>query len=175
MIKNNKLNVRLICIGGVFVGLAVVFQAGPVLLPVIGMAISPLTTLPIALAGVLNIYLGISVYIASALLLAFISIEESLILIFTTGILGLVMGALIYRKGKLASILCSGVALSIGISILTFVIGVFQIESLEGTVPVGIVGLAVLLFSLVYAWVWNVIVGRFVGRLVKTKIFDRYL
>ena len=40
----------------------------------------------------LNICLGLIVYIASALLLAFISIEECLILLFTTGILGLVMG-----------------------------------------------------------------------------------
>ncbi len=173
--NKNKLTVKLISIGGIFVGLAVIFQAAAVLLPVIGMALSPLSTLPIALASIINIYLGLLVYIASALLLAFISIEECLILIFSTGILGLVMGVLLYRKGMLVSTLCSGVALSVGISILTYVIGVFQMGSLESSVAVGIMILGFILFSLVYGCVWNVMVGRFVGCLVRSKVFDGYL
>ena len=90
--SKNKLTVKLISIGRIFVGLAVVFQSEPVLLPVIWIELSPLSTLPIALAGMLNISLGVTVYIASVIILAFISIEECLILIFTTGILGLVIG-----------------------------------------------------------------------------------
>lgn len=167
--NKNKLTVKLISIGGIFVGLAVIFQATAVLLPVIGMPLSPLSTLPIALAGIINIYLGLTVYIASALLLAFISIEECLILIFTTGILGLVMGVLFYRKGKLVSVLCSGVALSIGIGVLTYVIGVFEMGSIEASVPMGVLILVFLLFSIVYAWVWNMMVGRFVGYLSRVK------
>lgn len=125
--NNNKRKLRgkLISIGGIFVGLTVIFQAAPVFIPVIGMALSPLSTLPIALAGIINICLGVSVYIASAILLIFISIEEALILIFTTGILGLIIGILIYRKRMLISVLCSGFVLSTGISIMTFIIGIY--------------------------------------------------
>lgn len=173
--NKNKLTVKLISIGGIFVGLAVIFQAAAVLLPVIGMALSPLSTLPIALAGMLNISLGVTVYIASVIILAFISIEECLILIFTTGILGLVMGILIYRKGVLVSVLCSGVALSIGIGVLTYVIGVFEMGSLEDYIPAGALILVFLLFSVIYAWVWNVLAERFVGCLVGLKVFDEYL
>ena len=173
--NKNKLTVKLISIGGIFVGLAVIFQAAPVLLPVIGMSLSHLSTLPIALAGMLNISLGVTVYIASVIILAFISIEECLILLFTTGILGLVMGILIYRKGVLVSVLCSGVALSIGIGVLTYVIGVFQMGSLEDSIPAGVLILVFLLFYIVYAWVWNVMVRKFVGYLVGVKVFDEYL
>ena len=124
--NNNKRKLRgkLISIGGIFVGLTVIFQAAPV---------------------------------------------------FTTGILGLIIGILIYRKRMLISVLCSGFVLSTGISIMTFIIGVFQLESIEDSVPVGVMVLVFILFSIVYALIWNILIKKFVAYLIKIKILDKYL
>ncbi|AFS77558.1 hypothetical protein Curi_c04830 [Gottschalkia acidurici 9a] len=53
---------RFICIGGILTTIAVLFQSAPVFLPAIGLALSPLSTLPIAIAAVSNISLGFTVF-----------------------------------------------------------------------------------------------------------------
>lgn len=53
---------RFICIGGILTTVAVLFQSAPVFLPAIGLDLSPLSTLPIAIAAVFNISLGFTVF-----------------------------------------------------------------------------------------------------------------
>ena len=88
-----------VCLGGIFVSIAVVFQAAPVFLPLVGQFLSPLSTLPIILAAVFEIPLGIMVLFSSALLLFAISPQEAIIMLLTTGPLGIGIGALLYREG----------------------------------------------------------------------------
>lgn len=83
--------VRFISIGGILTTIAVIFQSAPVFLPVIGLAFSPLSTLPIALAAFYNISLGIAMFFSSALILTLVSVQETVILLFTTGLLGIIM------------------------------------------------------------------------------------
>lgn len=165
--------VKLISIGGLLVSLTVMFQAMPVFLPLLGMAFSPFSTLPIAIAGIINVSLGVSVYIASALVLTLVSVEESLILLFTTGILGLIIGILLYRKGLIISMFSSGVTLAFGITVLTFVIGVFQLESLTNKVHGPFIIVIYLLFSLIYAFIWNMAVRKFINHLFNMKILEK--
>ena len=120
-----KMNIgRFICIGGILTTVAVLFQSAPVFLPAIGLALSPLSTLPIAIAAVSNISLGFTVFFSSALILAIVNAQETIILLFTTGLLGIVIGTLLYRKGIIISILFSSIALSLGMIFLTYIVGI---------------------------------------------------
>jgi hypothetical protein len=115
---------KFVSIGGLLIALTVLFHSAPVFFPAIGLALSPLSTLPVALAAVINIPLGIAVFTSSALILVIVSPQEATILLFTTGLLGIVIGSLLYRKGIMISILSSSVILSLGMFVLTFVIGI---------------------------------------------------
>ena len=94
---------RFICLGGILTAIAVLFQSAPVFLPAIGFALSPLSTLPIAIAAVSNISLGLTVFISSALILVIVDVQETIILLFTTGLLGIVMGTFLFRNGIIIS------------------------------------------------------------------------
>jgi hypothetical protein len=83
--------VRFISVGGMLSTIAVIFQSAPVFLPVIGLVFSPLSTVPIALASFYNISLGITVFFSSALILTLVSLQETIIFLFTTGLLGIVI------------------------------------------------------------------------------------
>lgn len=116
--------IRYICLGGILAAITVILQSAPVYLPVIGLVLSPLSTLPIAMATVINAYLGIMVLISSSLILIIVSIQEALILLFATGLIGLILGGLIHRRGYLASILAALVSLMIGLMILTYIVAI---------------------------------------------------
>ncbi|MCD8509028.1 MAG: hypothetical protein LRY73_03500 [Bacillus sp. (in: Bacteria)] len=103
MFKMNS--ARFVSVGGMLTAFAVIFQSAPVFLPMVGLAFSPLSTLPIAIAAYLKISLGIAVYVSSALILTFIYLQEAIILVFTTGLLGVSIGTFLFRKGFFPSIL----------------------------------------------------------------------
>ena len=157
--------------GGILSALAVLLQAAPVFLPVIGLVLSPFSTLPVALAAAVNIYLGLGVLLSTALLLMAVSIQEAAILFFSTGILGVVMGGMIFRKGIFATILASAVTLSIGMLILTYMVAVPGFTEFADSFPVFTIILIFLVFSFVYAGIWSVCFRRFAYRLFKLKLF----
>ncbi|HEY9060778.1 MAG TPA: hypothetical protein VIO64_09790 [Pseudobacteroides sp.] len=158
---------RFISIGSLLTSLTVLLQSAPVLLPVVGLALSPLSTLPIALAAVFNISLGITVLFSSALILIMVSVQEAIILLFTTGILGTVIGTLLYRKGIVVSILSSAIILSIGIIILTYIVGVPAFGDLTGTLSFPFALITFFMFSLIYVSIWNICFRKFANYLIK--------
>lgn len=162
---------RFVSVGGMLTAIAVIFQSAPVFLPVLGLALSPFSTLPIAIAAYLKISLGLAVYVSSAIILTLIYIQEAIILAFTTGLLGLAIGAFLYRKGLFISILLSSIVLTLGMGLLTYLLGipVFGDFTSFGSIPVTI--FVFFLFSLVYASIWNVCVRKFIDYLVKIKAF----
>ncbi|WP_236905094.1 hypothetical protein [Clostridium formicaceticum] len=162
--------VRFISIGGILTTIAVIFQSAPVFLPVIGLAFSPLSTLPIALAAFYNISLGIAVFFSSALILTLVSVQETVILLFTTGLLGIIMGALLYRKGILVSILFSSAILSLGMILLTFVLDISAFGDLTNTVSTPLTVLIFSSFSLIYASTWNICFRKFINYLIRIKL-----
>lgn len=142
---------RFICIGGILTAVAVLFQSAPVFLPAIGLALSPLSTLPIAIAAASNIALGFAVFFSSACILAIVSAQESIILIFTTGLLGIVIGTLIFRKGIMISILFSSIALSFGMIFITYIAGIPAFINFAGSASTSFILTVFLSFSLIYA------------------------
>ena len=161
---------RFICIGGILTTIAVLFQSAPVFLPAIGLALSPLSTLPIAIAAVYNISLGFAVFFSSALILIMVSAQETIILLFTTGLLGIVMGILLYRKGIIISILFSSIALSLGMISLTYIVGISAFVDLASQLSTPLTFLIFFSFSLVYASIWNICFRKFMNYLIKINV-----
>ena len=161
-----------ICVGGILTTLAVIFQSAPVFLPAIGLFLSPLSTIPIAIAAFSNIFLGIAVFLSSVLILTMISIQESIILLFTTGVLGVVIGALLFRRGIISSILFSSVALSLGITFLTYIIGIPGFVDLANSFSTTLAFLIFFLFSLIYSSICNICIKKFINYLTKIKIIS---
>jgi len=166
VLKLEKINnSRFISIGGVLTTIAVIFQSAPVFLPAFGMVLSPLSTLPIALAAIISIPLGISVLFSTVFILILISVEEATILLLTTGLLGFVVGTLLYRKGIILSILFSSIALSLGIIFLSYILSILafiEINSLKSTLLTFII---IFIFSIVYASIWNICIKKFINYL----------
>lgn len=159
-----------ISIGGILTTIAVVFQSAPVFLPIIGMALSPFSTLPIALAAYMNISLGIAVLFSSVLILTFLSLQEAIILIFTTGLLGIVTG-LLYQKSLFISIFYSSITLSIGITLLTYVVGISAFGDFISSFSVQLVLIIFIIFSVIYTSIWNIFFKHFIRYLIKINVF----
>lgn len=164
--------IHLISVGGLLVSITVLFQAAPVFLPFIGIGLSPLSTLPIAIAATINLLLGIMVFITSVLLLLFISTQEAMILLFTTGLLGSVLGALIYRKGRLVTILTSTIVLFIGMLLLTYVTVIPAFHDFTATISLAVVLIFYSVFASIYVTVWVIMFRKF-SKYV-TKYFHAY-
>ena len=163
---------KFISIGGILTTLAVLFQSAPVFLPVIGLALSPLSTLPIAIAAVYNIALGFTVFFSCVLILAIVSMQETLILLFTTGLLGIVIGTLLYRKGIIISILFSSIILSLGMIILTYIVGISAFVDLTSSLSTPLTFLIFFTFSLVYTSIWNFCFRKFMNHLIKINLIS---
>ncbi len=157
--------VRFTCFGGMLTAIAVLFQSAPVFLPALGLALSPLSTLPIAIAAVSSIFLGVSVFFSSALILTIISAQETMILLFTTGLLGFVIGTLLYRKGIIISIISSSIVLSLGMIFLTYIVGIPGFINLTRSLSTPLTIFMFFLFSLVYASIWNICLRKFLFHL----------
>lgn len=169
-----KMNlVQFICIGGLLTSLTVLLQSAPVFLPAIGLAFSPFSTLPIAIAAVCNIFLGVTVFLSSTFILIIVSPQEAMILLFTTGILGVVLGALLYRKGILVTILAAAIALTIGMSILTYIVAIPSFSELAASLSQLLTLLLFGIFSIVYVSIWFLCFKKFANRLIKIKLIEK--
>ena len=162
---------KFISFGSILTAFTLLFQAAPLYLPAIGMVLSPFSTLPIAIASVYNVSLGITVFISSVLLLLLFSIQEATILLFTTGLLGIVMGALVNRKGVFISTLTSSIALLIGILTLTYLVGISGFVEFSKPLPTLLMIIIFFSFSLVYSLIWNYVLRKFLTYLRKINLF----
>lgn len=163
--------VQNISIGGLLTAITVLLQAAPVFMPAIGMLMSTLSILPIAIAAMTNIFLGFGVMVASALLLLIISIQESMILIFTTGILGFTLGALLFRRREIITVLASSFGLVFGMLVLTYVIGVPGFAKIASRLKSSILVFAFVIFSIVYVSLWMLFLMKFERHMKKLKQF----
>lgn len=163
-----------ICLGGILTSIAVLFQAAPVFLPTIGLVLSPLSTLPIILAAVFEIPIGIMVLFSSALLLFAISPQEAVIMLLTTGPLGIAIGGLLFRRGFVVTLLFSTVSLFFGILFMTYVVGIPAFGDFTESFSSTITLMIYLLFSFIYVGFWTICVRRFIERLVRAGLFRSF-
>lgn len=148
-----------ICMGAMLASLAVVIQSSPLYIPILGVSLSAFSTLPVALAGNLNIITGILVYIISGILVSLWSVSQALIFFCTSGILGLSMGVCMKKRlPLLAVIIFPAILLSLGISIVGCVLKIPILPWLVGEKRVFLVPV-VLLCTLLYSSIWRPIIS----------------
>lgn len=161
---------RQISFGGVLTAITVLLQSAPVFFPGLGLLLSPFSTLPVIIGAVYQIPMGLLVYFSAIIILLYIHLQEAIIFLFTTGLLGIVIGSFLYRKGLLFSIIFSFFVLTLGIISLTYVAKIPAFGDATGSLPIFVTLLLFSLFSLVYVTLWNVYIRKFINFLKKRNI-----
>lgn len=161
---------RFISFGGILTTVTVIFQSAPIFLPAIGLLFSPFSTLPIAIAALYNISLGVTVFVTSALILVLVNVQEAIILLFTTGLLGTALGAFLYRKGLLVSIVFSSLILCLGMIALTYFVGISAFGDVTSSESVPLTILIYTSFAFIYASIWNMCLRKFINYLIRLNV-----
>lgn len=156
--------IQLICLGGALTAITVQLQAAPIYMPAIGLVLSPISTLPVALATMANVNLGVMVYISSVTILITISIEEALIFLFSTGLIGFILARLLYRRRFFISIFATTVALMTGMLILTYIVAIPGLVELTAALSFVVIVIIYFILSLFYISIWAIYLRRFTRR-----------
>jgi hypothetical protein len=151
--KHNK-TMKLILVS-IFACIAAILQAAGGFLPGIGYLLSPLSTAPILFCSMFSIPFGVMSYLLTIMLLFILQPTELIIFPFTTGLLGLGIGASFYFFRKRLSIIATGaILLIVGIMSLIFIFH-FPIlgPAVSDSVSFLTIG-SIFLFTFFYSWLW---------------------
>lgn len=161
---------RHISFGGILTAIAVLLQSAPVFFPAIGLLLSPFSTLPVMIAAIGQITMGFIVYFSTFIILLSIHLQEAIIFLFTTGLLGMIIGTFLFRKGILFSILISFLSLTSGILFLTYIAKIPAFGDITHSLPFSIALLLFSAFSLGYVTLWNVYLRKFIALLERRNL-----
>ena len=169
LLTSNYSRTMKLVLGSVLSAIAVLLQSAGVFTG-IGYVFSMFATLPIVLATMISVQLGIMSYTLSILLLVIIQPSELIVFPFTTGLLGLGLGIgfKLFKHWLKVSIF-SAVVLMAGIFLLLYglkfpVLG----PSIGSSIDIRVI-LGTLLFSLIYSWIWVLIsvkASRFMRKVI---------
>ncbi|NLK00708.1 MAG: hypothetical protein GX318_05660 [Clostridia bacterium] len=140
-----------IAYAGLLAALAVILQSSPVFLPVVGLALSPLSSLPVIIGTLLFADRVLPMFLAAAALLFLVNVQEAVIFLLTTGPLGLTAALAViptipfWRKSLVTTSL-----LTCGILLLTFLVGLPGLQNTVGSLNMPIL-LAIIAFSFLYS------------------------
>jgi hypothetical protein len=135
--------------------LAAVFQAAGGFLPGVGYLLSPFATAPIALCSIHSIKTGIKAYLLTITLLFVLQPSELIVFPFTTGLLGLAIGAgMIKLKRRIMILSLASLCLCLGILFLLYVVQ-FPVLGPVGSSSFDVVLMGyIYLFCFIYSWIW---------------------
>jgi len=146
---------RRLVIGSLLACMAAIFQSAGDLLPGIGYFISPFATLPILIGAMQSLRNGVMSYFLTILLLFILFPSELIVFPFTTGLLGIGIGAAFsFFKKRLSIISIGAILLTLGIMCLLYIFH-FPVLGRIGTDSVSFLtagGIAI--FSFLYSWLW---------------------
>lgn len=146
--------------------LAAVLQAAGGFLPAIGYFISPFATLPILICAMFSLPIGMMSYFLTILLLFILQPSELIVFPFTTGLLGIGIGAAFsFFKKRVSMIFVGAILLTIGIMSLLYI---FHFPVLGPAVSNSFSFLttgSIFLFAFLYNWLWVEIALFFFKRL----------
>ncbi|WP_139070121.1 hypothetical protein [Bacillus sp. FJAT-27225] len=131
-----------------------------------GYAFSMAATLPIVLASVAALQTGVLAYLLAVCLLLLIQPSELIVFPFTTGLLGLSLGAALhFFRNKSIIVLFSGASLTIGIGLIVELFG-FPIlgPGLSSVLSPKVLPF-VFLGSALYSWGWMVLSMKLISLL----------
>ncbi|WP_148357783.1 hypothetical protein [Peribacillus simplex] len=152
IIFNKHKKTKKLILVSIFSCIAAILQAAGVL-PGIGYFISPLATAPILLCSMFSIPFGAMSYFLTIMLLFILQPTELIVFPFTTGLLGLGIGASFYLFRKRLSIIAtSAILLMLGIMSL---ISILHFPVLGPAVSVSFSFLTIgFLLTFLYSWLW---------------------
>ncbi|TDL31109.1 hypothetical protein E2R51_15060 [Jeotgalibacillus sp. S-D1] len=155
LLFNNHNQTMMLILGAFLACIAAVLQSAGGFLPGVGYLLSALATAPILLCSMISIPFGVMSYLLTIMLLFILQPTELIIFPFTTGLLGLGIGASFNFFRKRLSIIATGtVVLMVGMISLLFL---FHFPVLGPTVSVSFSFLAagcIFLFAFLYSWLW---------------------
>lgn len=156
---------RLMIQGALLSAITVIIQASPLYLPVVGISLSALSTLPVAVAAYLNGITGFLAYLISGILLIFWSVPQSLIFLASSGLLGLLLGLLMRRQASFPLLIAvPALALAGGILAVGELLGIPILPWFAGWKRLYLLP-AVLACALVYTAVWIPVLAALLYRL----------
>ncbi|HYK74752.1 MAG TPA: hypothetical protein VEV44_16780 [Pseudoneobacillus sp.] len=139
----------------VFACIAAILQSAGGFLPGIGYFFSPIATAPILLCSMFSISFGTMSYFLTIMLLFILQPTELIVFPFTTGLLGLGIGAAFYFFRKRLSIIATGtILLMLGITSLIYI---FHFPVLGPAVSDSFSSLtlgSIFLLTFLYSWLW---------------------
>jgi len=152
--KTYKKTKKLI-LGAIFACIAAVLQSADGFIPGIGYLLSPLATAPIQLYSMLSTPFGILAYFQTILLLFILQPTELIVFPFTTGLLGLGIGAAFYFfKHRLSIIAAGTLSLMLGISTLLFLLH-YPILGPAFSNSLSYLTIGLIFFCcFLYSWIW---------------------
>ncbi|KAA9028621.1 YybS family protein [Niallia endozanthoxylica] len=149
--------------------MAVILQGAGELLPGIGYFVSPFATLPILIGAMLSFQMGVLSYVLTILLLFILFPSELVIFPFTTGLLGIGIGAAFsFFKKRLTIISIGATCLTLGMMILLYI---FHFPVLGSAVSDSYsfhTAGSIFLFSFLYSLLW-VEIGLFFFKRIKSS------
>jgi hypothetical protein len=155
IIFNKRKKTMKLILGSIFACIAAILQAAGGFLPGIGYFLSPLATAPILLCSMFSIPLGVMSCFLTIILLFILQPTELIVFPFTTGLLGLGIGASFNFFRKRLSIIATGsILLMLGIMSLLFI---FHFPVLGPAVSDSFSFLttgSIFLFTFLYSWLW---------------------
>ena len=135
--------------------LAAIFQSAGGLMPGVGYLISPLATAPIVLGTVYSTRSGFTAYLLSMALLVIIQPSELIVFPFTTGLMGLGIGAgFVYLKTRITILALASFLLAAGIAIVLYGLRFPLFGPSIGSDIAVIHVVALCLFSFLYCGLW---------------------
>lgn len=155
IIFSKQKKTKKLILGSIFVCIAAILQAAGGFLPGIGYFFSPLATAPILLCSMFSIPFGVKSYFLTNMLLIILQPTELIVFPFTTGLLGVGIGASFHVFRKRLSIIASGtILLMLGVMSLIFI---FHFPILGPTFPDSfsfLTTISIFLFAFLYSWLW---------------------
>ena len=158
--------VKRLVLGSFLACIAAILQAAGGYLPGIGYFISPFSTLPILIGAMFSLRMGVMSYFLTILLLFILFPSELVVFPFTTGVLGIGIGAAfsIFKK-RLSIISIGAILLTIGIMSLLYVFRFPVLGPAASNSFSFLTAGSIFLFSFFYSWLWVEIALFFFKRL----------
>lgn len=170
------INSKWITLAGLLAAITTILHSAPVFLPVIGLALSPLSSLPVIIGTLLFADRVLPMFLAAAVLLFLINAQEAIIFLLATGPLGLstalaaVPTVPFWQKSLVPALL-----LTCGILLLIFLVGLPGLQNIVGHLNLTIF-LAIVLFSFIYSLLFVGIASFLQKRMfsILTKKHDKF-
>ncbi|GAW91082.1 hypothetical protein [Calderihabitans maritimus] len=160
--------VKMATMGGMLSALTFGLQISYVFFPGPGYFISAFSTLPVAIAASLNPANGVFTLLVAAALVLFVQPVSTLILLFNTGLLGLIIGCGIYYGfAKRILVLFGALGLFTGIVTLTFIAGI-EFSGMIAQQGLILANSFIFLFCLVYSSAWVFLIDMTCNRILKS-------